>query len=228
MKQSALKLELPTLMGIEDFFISSSNEQAYSAIDCFWYKEFFAFNIYGKEGCGKTHLVNIFKDKYNALVISAKNVNMKNYDTFFYKNSILAIEDIDENIDCEAMFHLYNVYKNEGGYILFTSKKPLNQIITPIKDLNSRFGAVAVAEIKAPDDILLNALIVKLAYDKGININPDVISFILKRAERSFLFITKLINELDLLSLERQKAITVPMAKEVINFFEDNLQQELF
>ncbi len=243
MKQTVLNLKLPTRMGEEDFFISPSNQDAFQAIETLWLNSFFAFNIYGQKGCGKTHLANIFAQKFGGLIIHAQDINMDNFDTYFDISQILIIEDTEQLSDYEAMFHLYNIYKNEGGYILFTSSagvikfrnfilftsnQPINQITTPIKDLNSRFGALAGVEIKTPDDVLLNALIVKLSFDKGLSINPETIAYILKRAERSFEFIKKLVDELDQISLERKKPVSTLIAKEAINFLEDNLQQELF
>ncbi len=228
MKQTVINFKLPSSFEEEDFFISPANKEAYEVIDTFWHKSFFAFNIYGKKGSGKTHLANIFAKKYGALIVSAHKINMDNFDTYFDISQILIIEDVEYLTDFEAMFHLYNIYKNEGGYILFTSNQPINQITTPIKDLNSRFSALAGVEIKTPDDVLLNALLVKLCYDKGLSISPEIASYILKRTERSFEFIKKLVDELDQISLERKRPVSMLIAKEAINFLEDNLQPELF
>jgi len=60
-------------------------------------------NIYGEKHCGKTHLSNIFKKKYNAYKIQAKEFNNQSLKKFkVFENMIL--DDYDENIDENLMY----------------------------------------------------------------------------------------------------------------------------
>ena len=48
----------------QDFYVSENNINAYKLIESWpnWPSRF--INIFGPKGCGKTHLINIIKDKF--------------------------------------------------------------------------------------------------------------------------------------------------------------------
>ena len=83
----------------EDFYVNKSNFFAYNLIDKWpnWEKKI--LNIYGEKHCGKTHLSNIFKKKYNAYKIQAKEFNNQSLKEFkVFENLIL--DDFDEIQAC--------------------------------------------------------------------------------------------------------------------------------
>ena len=55
----------------EDFYVSSSNQEAYDFINSWprWIKKI--VNIYGPSGSGKSHLVSILKNKTSYLQINS-------------------------------------------------------------------------------------------------------------------------------------------------------------
>ena len=61
----------------EDYYVSSSNQQAYDFVNCWpkWIKKI--VNIYGPQGSGKTHLASILKNKTSTLEIESKDLNDK-------------------------------------------------------------------------------------------------------------------------------------------------------
>ena len=87
-----------------------------------------------------------------------------------------------------------------------------------LKDLKSRFNSFPSAIIKPPDDILINALIVKFFQDQQINIDPSVINFIIKRVERDYEAIFNFLKKIDDLSLINKTKISVSFLKKFINF----------
>lgn len=228
MKQEIFKFQPKLALLREDFFISASNRDALNVVDNLNTWQFFAYNIYGETGSGKTHLVHIFSKAYDSGIVSAHDIEMSNFYDYYENNKVLVIEDVDDTINQEAMFHLYNLYKNEGGFLLFTSQKPIAQLNFGIKDLQSRLIAVPSVEILAPDDDLLSALIIKLCDDRQLALGVDVLTYIIKHIDRSFSYIKVLIEELDSLSLMRQKPVNIAMVKEIIAFLSDNLQPSLF
>ena len=64
----------------EDFYVSSSNQQAYDFINSWpkWIKRI--ANIFGPPGSGKTHLTSILEKKTSTLTIHSDTLNDK---TFF-------------------------------------------------------------------------------------------------------------------------------------------------
>ena len=57
-----LALEFPhrPSLGREDFMVAGCNKEAVGTIDLWPAWPYFAICIYGPEGCGKTHLANVF------------------------------------------------------------------------------------------------------------------------------------------------------------------------
>ena len=233
-----LTLELPhrPALGKEDFLISPCNEEAVRLIDSWPQWNFFAACIYGSEGCGKTHLANVFSNRVSLLTnypykipcIKAQQLKLENVHELFQQNSCLIVEDLCADINEEAMFHLYNLYRNEGGNILFTSQMAPARIPFKLKDLQSRLNIVPSIEIKNPDDELLSSLLIKLFMDRQINVSPEIISYILNNMERSFSYARKIVQQIDMISLARKRAVSTPLVKDAISDLADNSQGELF
>ncbi len=233
-----LTLELPhrPALGKEDFLISPCNEEAVRLIDSWPQWNFFAACIYGSEGCGKTHLANVFSNRVSLLTnypykipcIKAQQLKLENVHELFQQNSCLIVEDLCADINEEAMFHLYNLYRNEGGNILFTSQMAPARIPFKLKDLQSRLNIVPSIEIKNPDDELLSSLLIKLFMDRQINVSPEIISYILNNMERSFSYARKIVQQIDMISLARKRAVSIPLVKDAISDLADNSQGELF
>ena len=196
---------------------------------------FFAICIYGPEGCGKTHLATIFAHTVSTLThwpykipcLKAKDISFETLE-YFNLCQCLIVEDLTENIDNEALFHLYNHYRNEGGYILFTSQQAPARLNFHLPDLRSRMNIVPSAAINEPDDEMLSALFLKLFTDRQITVAPEVINYMLHNTQRSFAYACKLVAEIDNISLAKKRAVSIAIVKEAINVLNDNHQGELF
>lgn len=235
-KQYLLKFSPRTDFGEADFMVTSCNETAFRAV-CLWPEwQSFALSIYGPKSCGKSHLAQIWKDCVQRTlprpeqipVIPAHGINMKNINKLANENSFLIIEDIDAEINEEAFFHLYNLFNIPKKYILFTSLQPLSKLRLKLPDLRSRLNIVPGAEILQPDDAMLTALIAKLFNDRQLAVSQEILEYILKHTERSFDFVSRLIAEIDDISLTYGRAVSVPIIKEALETISRNQQLELF
>lgn len=135
---------------------------------------------------------------------------------FLLQHNCLVIEELDESVNQEALFHLYNLYRDEGGNILFTSDRAPARLNFSLPDLRSRMNIVPAVEIKEPDDELLSALLVKLFMDRQIMPSPELISYILNNMQRSFAYARRLVAEIDNISLARKRAVTIALAREAV------------
>ena len=72
-----------------------------------------------------------------------------------------------------------------------------------------------ITTILEPDDILMEALIIKLFNDRQLVVKPKVVNFLMQRVERSYLGIMEIIDLLDSSSLSQNKSISIKF----INFF---------
>jgi len=76
MNQLTFQFPFKTTYFQKDFYVSSNNFEAYKLIDSWpnWPDKW--INLYGPNGCGKTHLANIFSKKINSIFIDSKNFNI--------------------------------------------------------------------------------------------------------------------------------------------------------
>lgn len=235
-QQLPLEFEHHPYLDKEDFMVARCNIEAVQTLEAWPQWPFFAVCLYGPSGCGKTHLANIFSNQVSVLThypykipnIKAKDLKLETVHQLFQKHKCLIVEDLNENINQEAMFHLYNLYRNEGGNILFTAEKAPARLKFNLPDLQSRLNIVPAIEIGEPDDELLSALIVKLFADRQIVVSPEIVNYILANMQRSFCYTRKLIAEIDHISLARKRAVSVPIVKEAFSYLADDHQGNLF
>lgn len=233
-----LALEFPhrPSLGREDFMIAPCNREAVTLIDNWPGWPFFAACIYGPEGCGKTHLANVFASKvanltnypYKIPFVKAEAIRLEDIRSLFNAHNCLVVESLCTAVNQEALFHLYNLYRDEGGNILFLADTAPARLNFSLPDLRSRMNIVPAVEIKGPDDELLSALLVKLFTDRQIAPSPDLITYLLNNMQRSFAYARKLVAEIDNISLARKRAVTIAIAKEAIATLNSPLQQDLF
>lgn len=235
-KQFPLKFKPRTDFGRQDFMVAKCNAEALKAVEIWPNWPFFALVLYGPRGSGKSHLAHVFAEHAAActerpfpiLIIDAMAVNNKNVARIHAENPCLIVEDLTPKADNEALFHLFNLYQNEGGYILFTSEAAPARMHFKLPDLQSRLNMVPAIAIGEPDDEMLTMLIVKLFNDRRIIISLEVLTYIVRNMQRSFSYACKLVEEIDTISLARKRAVTIPLVKEAMHMLNINVQQELF
>lgn len=222
--QLALNFPHRPSLGREDFLVTACNKEAVKLVESWPNWPYFAICIYGDESSGKTHLANVFANNVSHLTnypyripfIKASSITMTNFRPLFAQHQCLVIEDLNEKINQEALFHLYNLYRDEGGNIMFTAEQAPARLNFALPDLRSRMNIVPAVKIGEPDDELLSALLVKLFSDRQITPTPELISFIINNMQRSFSYAKKLVAEIDLISLSKKRAITINIVKEAI------------
>ena len=75
MNQLVFKFPFKTKYFEQDYYVSSNNFSAYKLIESWpnWPDKW--VNIFGPNGCGKTHLSNILKKKIDTIeILDAKNI----------------------------------------------------------------------------------------------------------------------------------------------------------
>ena len=78
----------------QDFFVSSNNFSAFKLIESWpkWTSRF--VNIFGPKGCGKTHLINILKEKIQCVLTTARKVDRKILDKYKLKECLTLVQKV--------------------------------------------------------------------------------------------------------------------------------------
>jgi len=219
---SQLIIDLPTraALGREDFLVNSRNEDAVYFIDNFQNQKINSGILIGSRGSGKTHLVNVLcsnLDSKKWSFLNPKNENI--YDTFSI-NDLVIIEDINNfnsKEDEDFLFHSINLSKELNKALLLTSSLKISKLNFKTLDLISRLDAMQAAFIEEPDDMLMEALIIKLFNDRQILIKPNIVNFLMQRIERSYLGVAEIIDLIDKVSLSKKKSVSISLIKGLIN-----------
>jgi len=199
----------------QDFFVSSSNSNVVKLLNYYpqWHNN--GIIIYGNKKSGKTHLAHIWKLSSNAIIYDFKNDQDMNQictsNNYVFDNFDL-LSDNDEKV----FFQIYNEIVNNKNYILFLTNK--RNLSIKLKDLSSRINSLNKAGISDPDDLLIQALILKYFHDMQIKVSPDVIKFILNRVDRNFEQIQIFLDRLNHLSIEHKSKISIHFLNKFFTF----------
>ena len=178
-----------------------------------WKQNF--INLIGEKFSGKTHLINIFLQKFKGFKINANKINNETLkDIKIYEN--IVIENLNKDINENLFYTLLNIIEQDNKYLIVTSKKHIVDFSYKLDDLNSRSKNFLLSSIEKPDDDLMFALILKNLSDRQISIDKKLIDFIIKRIDRSYGKIFDFIYKIDEISLKRKKAIDFKIIKEVL------------
>jgi len=214
-QQLILDLRSIPSMGRNDYFVSDVNKEAVTWLDAWPNWTTFGFIVCGPLGSGKSHLAQVLKTLSHGCIIEAKDVSDQNIDQLSEKKCLI-IENIELFTSETLLFHLYNMLLENKNNLMITSKLTMSQISFELPDLKSRLLSLPQVNLGFPDDRLLKNLLIKQFLDKGILVEMDVIEYLIKRIDRSFEAISKLVSKIDFKSLEKAKKITIPFIKNTI------------
>jgi len=216
MSQLIFKFPFTTKYYEQDFYVSENNFSAYQLIESWpnWPEKW--VNIFGPNGCGKTHLANILKKKTTSSeIISAKNINNESI-TKYKKLNCLIIDDYNINIDEKIFYSLLNQSKQMDSFVVVNSIQPIKDLKLELNDLKSRATSFVNLKIDLPTDDLLKVVISKFFSDKQIDINPKISDYIIKNIDRSYEKVFKFMSEIDNLSLSSGRSININLIKKVL------------
>ena len=215
LNQLILNFDLDQNFKDQDFYVSKSNEFAFKLLNSWpkWEKNF--VNLIGEKFSGKTHLINIFLEKFKGIKIEADEINNE----FLKKVKVfenIIIENFNDKIDENILFTLLNIIDQDNKYLILTSKNPIVDFSFNLNDLNSRSKNFLLCNIEKPGDDLMFALILKNLSDRQISIDKKLVDFIIKRIDRSYGKIFDFIYKIDKISLKRKKPIDFKIIKEAL------------
>ena len=215
MSQLIFKFPFKTTYYDKDFFVSSNNFEAYKLIESWpnWTNK--KINIFGTNGCGKTHLSNILKRKIDTIYIKAPELTDKMLIDLKHSKCLI-VDDYNDNINEKLLYSLLNQANQFNQYILVNSLKPIKNAKLKLVDLKSRLNSFTELGITLPTDDLLMVILTKSFSDKQIKVNVKVLEYILKNIERSYEVVFKFIKEIDKESLSTGKSININLIKRVL------------
>jgi chromosomal replication initiator protein len=205
--------------------------------------------IYGSVGLGKTHLAHaiglqiknlqpnktvlyVSSEKFtHQFIDSVKNNTQNDFVHFYQMIDVLIIDDVQffagKEKTQDVFFHIFNHLHQSGKQLVLTSDKPPVEMQGLEQRLLSRFKWGLSADLQSPELETRIAILEKKMYADGIVLPKDVVEYLAYN-------ITSNVRELEgaLISLIAQssmnrKAITIELAKQMIDKFVKNTVREV-
>lgn len=226
-EQLSLDFDQRPAMGRDDFLVADSNREAVAWLDRWPAWPAPILTVFGPPGSGKTHLARVWSAQVERTggsvhPLTPDLLEAERTSDGFAADSACLLEDADALLAGHAarersLFHLYNHFAGAGGHMLITARDAPAAWSVQLPDLRSRIVAAPAVALKAPDDPLIAAVLVKLFADRQLRVGQDVILYLLGRMERSLSAARDIVAALDAAALAGRRNITVPLARDVLS-----------
>jgi chromosomal replication initiation ATPase DnaA len=172
--------------------------------------------LVGPEGSGKSHLAAIWAEQAGARSTTAHALTATAVPGALATGA-LVVEDLrSSDFDDRALFHLMNLAREDGAFVLVTAREPPTTFQIELRDLRSRLRAIPAVSLLPPDDQLFRALIVKFCADRQLAVDETVVSYLATRIERSYAAARQAVELLDAEALRLGRPVSRALAAELL------------
>lgn len=153
--------------------------------------------LWGEPGSGRSHLLRAAARASARPLVLADDV-----------------EALDETRQ-RTLFMQINEARESGGSVLAAGSSPPSRL--PLReDLRSRLGWGLVYQVKPLTDGERAVYLRAEAERRGMHLSDEVVSYLLTRVRRDLPSLGAILDELDRVSLEQQRAVTLPLVREAL------------
>ena len=211
-----------------------------------------AFNplfVYSQTGLGKTHLCHAIgletkKHHPNLIVLyvnaeqfiqqfmsSCKNKTRNDFVHFYQMIDVLIVDDIQflsgKNKTQDAFFHIFNHLQQNGKQLIFSCDKSPVELKDMEPRLLSRFKWGLSTDLQSPDEQTRVKILKRKAYNEGIVLPDEVVDYVASRVKSNIREMEGLLISLMAQSSLNKRAITLDLARQLIDRFVSNSIQEV-
>jgi chromosomal replication initiation ATPase DnaA len=217
-RQLRLSLKRPASYTRDEFVHGASNALATAAVDAWPRWTGGCLALVGPASAGKTHLARAWAGNVDAVLLDRAAP-----DVAAASGRPVLLEDVDQGVDEEALFHLINLAARRGGGLLVTAQTLPATWPAVLPDLRSRLNALPVVEIEAPDDEVLSGVLKKFFRERNIRPHDDVYPYLLRRMERSIAGARVIVERLDETDHAEIRPVSRVLARQILEGDNENL-----
>ncbi|REL26728.1 DnaA regulatory inactivator Hda [Thalassotalea euphylliae] len=186
-----------------------------------------SFYLFGLSGAGKSHLLHAASNFADSLGKSSLCLPMSEVVNMpvevldgLEQMDLICVDDIQViNASSQwqqAIFDLFNRVKEQGKLIIIAGNSAVPDLGLSLPDLKSRLSWGYVEQLKQLTDEEKMAVVARRAGQRGLNIQTDVIKYLLNHFSRDTAVLIQYLDTLDKLSIREQRKITIPFIKEAL------------
>ncbi len=167
--------------------------------------------LWGESGAGKSHLLQACPAAYSDARRDPELSGIASESGFCAVDHVDALDATGQI----ALFNLINRLRAVGGRVLAAAGVPPLRL-TLREDLRTRLGSGLLYRLQPLSDAEKLAALAEQARARGLDLPPAAFNYIFSRAPRDMRTLAALLMAVDRYSLERQRPITLPLLREVL------------
>jgi len=175
--------------------------------------------LWGAPASGRTHLLKAAVVEFERAGCRAAYVGAVETpdEAAWARLDAAAVDDVDrlDEAGQGALFHLFNRLRDAGGALIAAGSAPPARLHLR-EDLRSRLAWGLVHEVHALPDTEKEGALAEHAAARGFSLPPEVARYLLTRGQRDMRTLIAMVETLDRYSLETKRAVTVPLARELV------------
>lgn len=208
-------------------YLSATNAEAVTAVQTLVATRQGALYLSGPAGSGKTHLLQAAcrearETGARALYLPLADFVEQSPELLEGLGAVnlLAVDDLEAIAQNRAwqvaLVPLLDAVRARQGALLFAARHAYEALPLELRDLQARIGWAAPYHLTTLDDAGLALLIRRRAAERGLELSPEVASYILQRVPRNAALLMMALEQLDKASLAEKRRLTVPLVREVL------------
>jgi DnaA family protein len=181
--------------------------------------------LWGELGAGKSHLLQAICQTVDSTGIYLPLQYLQEFEPEIIcdlSQEVICIDDVQAISHKRpweiSLFNLYNRAKEEGKKLIFSANSPPGHL-SLLPDLKSRLSFCLVFNLLELNDEDKLQILCLQAGKRGFELPYGVAEFIIRRCGRSMHSLNSILQKLDEASLQSQKKITIPFAKQILNLY---------
>ena len=217
-------------VNFDNYYVYEGNREAVGALQCLLSPDTDNFiYLWGAPGAGVSHLLQSFQQELTQLRQTSSqylslgtSIELDPQPLFerLEQLDIVCIDDIHLIQHSPtwqiALFHLFNRFHDQQKKIVFGSNVTPRQLVIDLADLQSRLCSATVFQLQQMEDEHKAAALQLRARSYGLTLTDDVVRYILCHSARDTKQLFKLLKELNKESLAKQRKLTIPFVKRVL------------
>ena len=178
--------------------------------------------IWGDSGTGKTHLLQIWAEREQALYIPASALQQTS--SVYWSEKLqnkeikaIVIDDADLVTDFHSLLHILNMTKELRIVTVLGGRSPPARWEVELPDLASRLRSIIAIKIEQPEEELLRLLFLRLIADRQLVIPTSIMDIIQLRLPRTAFAVRQFIERLDEITLVEQGGMTRNLVMKILD-----------
>ena len=229
MQQLTLSVGLNDEAAFDSFYTSDANKLTLNTLSGGLREETDSMiYLYGGISSGRSHLLQAVCREADTLKMSVVYLPLADMQLYspseifegLESQQVLCLDDIDviagNDLWEREVFNLYNRVLAVGGYVVVSANCAPKVLALKLPDLQSRLAQFLVLKIQSLTDDDKQVALQLRAKIRGMQLDDEVAGYMLRHGQRDMAYLIDSLDKLDKASLNQQRRITIPFAKQVL------------